>query len=232
MTRFVVISQPRTGTHLVRTTLEQHDDVRCAWEPFNDKAVEHFSYGIDVGHAEILRQIWESGTQTCGFVVHWLHGRSPRAWDGLWETLRRDDELRIVHLWRRDLLAQHLSHRRALMSNAWLEMDSDPLAGRVPTPMQLSLRELALALTELQGRVSDQLSFRSSDALFVQYESLSDDLQPEADRIFEYLGLRSVPVRAITRKMAGAVEAELVNGESMAQAIEVEGLRYFRAPQC
>lgn len=135
---FVLISYPRSGTHLLRTALESHPAVRCQAEPFNSDD-RRLPYDLETATQEILAR-WvfsddlAAGTRAAGFVLQAYHPfglaafpgiRENPSWSNVWELLRRREGLAVIHLRRRDLLARHLSHLTSRATGKWHQWDAE-----------------------------------------------------------------------------------------------------------
>jgi hypothetical protein len=149
--KFVIVSYPRSGTHLLRTSLESHPAVVCQAEPFNSDD-RRLPYPLSTPTAEVLagwvfRDGVPAAVRAVGFVLQAYHPHALEAfpgiranpdWADVWPRLAAMDGLRVLHLERRDLLARHLSHRMARATGAWHAWDPESvdsvthLTGRPP----------------------------------------------------------------------------------------------------
>ena len=134
--RLVVVSYPRSGTHLLRTLLESHPAIRCQAEPFNSDS-RRLPYDLDTPTQEILdRWVYPNqapdGIVWQGFVLQAYHpfaleafpGIRPNPrWANVWDRLAAMDDLRVIFLERRDLLRRHLSHRLSRETGRWHDWD-------------------------------------------------------------------------------------------------------------
>ena len=140
--RFVIVSYPRSGTHLLRTSLESHPAVVCQAEPFNSDD-RRLPYPLDTPTADVLagwvfRGDGPDTVRAVGFVLQAYHPHALEAfpgirpnpgWADIWPRLAAMDGLRVVHLERRNLLARHLSHRMARATGAWHAWDPAAVDG-------------------------------------------------------------------------------------------------------
>lgn len=149
--RFVIVSYPRSGTHLLRTSLESHSAVLCQAEPFNSDD-PRLPYPLATSTAEILarwvyRDDVPAAVRAVGFVLQAYHPhalaafpgiRANPAWADVWAQLAAMEDLKVLHLRRENLLARHLSHRMARRTGRWHAWDPESvdavthLAGRPP----------------------------------------------------------------------------------------------------
>lgn len=218
MNRFVIFCQARTGTHLLRTSLEQHPAVRCTWEPFNDKAVAHFPYDLNTPARGILQRLWrdEPGIHAAGFPLHLSHGRGGRAWGDVWPLLSADQSLTSVHLYRKNLLEQLTSHTLALRTGNWMEETEPDIPPRDRGEITLTLdaaycRDWFASTAEAVHAQQRSMP----DALTISYEDLAENLESTLAVVFQQLCVTPVGVQPKIRKQGKPVEQTLKNFEQL-----------------
>jgi len=187
-TRFVVLSSPRSGTHMLRTSLDGHPEIVCLTEMLNpDYSDGVYPFTVDTSTEEILGAYvfrrWAPGIRAVGFCVHRLGARTgnrPEPWD----LLAADRELHVISLRRRDLLRRHLSFR--LRGYEGL----DP-----PPPLDLDPGELRADFDRQRQAVAalDEL-FADHPLRTVVYEDLVARYQDTMDELQRFLGVRSLPL--------------------------------------
>jgi len=130
--RFIILSGPRTGSNLLAELLNSHPDVRCFRELFNtEPTIDYGVAGYDGRNAAdialrahaapsfLAKRVFSSpdtGAKAIGFKFHYQHSLFH---EGITEALAADGELRIVHLSRRNLLRQYVSHCTAERTDEW-----------------------------------------------------------------------------------------------------------------
>ena len=120
--RFVLVSHPRSGTHMLRTALESHPAIRCQSELFNTDN-RQLPYPFSMPTREVLDgwafHDYPPSIQCVGFVLHAYHPlglslvpeiRQNPDWGDVWTILGSMPDLRVIRLVRRNLLQRHLSH--------------------------------------------------------------------------------------------------------------------------
>jgi hypothetical protein len=195
-TRFFVLSSPRSGTHMLRTSLESHPQVVCMTEMFNPDYTEHrYDFTPDTPAADILaNHIFtpDAMTRPCvGFLLH-REGARFGNWPDLWSILERDTALAVVSLRRRNLLRRYLSH----------QLISRPHAAETPpAPLRLDKDLLARDFRLQEAKIAEfDAAFRRHPLLPVVYEDLSDRYAETMDRIQSFLNVAPMPVRPSTTK--------------------------------
>jgi hypothetical protein len=227
----VLVSYLRSGTHLLRTALESHPEIACQSELFNSDDPS-LPYPLTTPTAEVLER-WAfarrlpPGTRRAGFVLHAYHPHALRAfpgiranprWSDVWELLAAMEDLVVVHLTRRDLVARHLSHLLARATGVWHAWDADA-AARVshlhpPPPEQTGLvrpqppavvvdpDRLELDLEEVTAwRRSADRALHRRPILHVQYEALCADFAGVTGRVQDFLGVERAELRPAVTKL-------------------------------
>lgn len=133
---FVIVSHLRSGTHMLRTSLESHPAVRCQAEPFNSDNPD-LPYPLTVSSQEILdRWVYTpqpAGIEHVGFVLQSYHPNGLAAFEGIrqapgwrdvWDLLVAMPDLRVILLVRDNLLRRHLSHVLARRRWYWHSWDA------------------------------------------------------------------------------------------------------------
>jgi LPS sulfotransferase NodH len=133
--KFVIVGTARTGSTLLINLLKSHSQVRVFGELFRStdtigwdvKPYATFQspdvvslYRVDpVAFLEShVFCRWPRPCSAVGFKLFYYHARTPER-SVVWDYLAADPEIRILHLRRRNLLAQFYSLRLAHQTNAW-----------------------------------------------------------------------------------------------------------------
>lgn len=133
--RFIILSGPRTGSHMLAQGLHSHPNVVCFREVFNGR-LDFIQYGVEgyddfsdadqairkrdpVGflQARVFRD-WPEEVRAVGFKFHYTHHWG---FEGLLDHLSGDRDLHVVHLQRRNALRSLVSLKMAERTGAWLE---------------------------------------------------------------------------------------------------------------
>lgn len=116
VTRFIVVSLPRTGTHMLRTLLNQHPNIRTETELFNEHSKLCRKWRKRSAPWMMENIAWRNGPQHIrGCTIHLTHGYS---W-GIWQYLMGRSDVRYLCLRRFNLLQQYLSLQQARTHQRW-----------------------------------------------------------------------------------------------------------------
>jgi hypothetical protein len=222
-TRAVILTTQRTGSSFLVECLASHPDIECAREILEghpDDPKVHLYRG-PFRRAVKLYQFLESGAWLPGNRIerYFTGGHAKvRMFKAMYNQLERPfclrylrdhEEIRVVHLRRRNLLKLHVStllmpKRRELQANTPVDL----IRIRVNPAKAIANMRIARARYERFERIFDR-----HPRLPVTYESLIDGqtLRHETGRrICEFLGVRPRPMRSELVKM---------NPESLRQVV-------------
>jgi hypothetical protein len=155
-TRFIVLSGPRTGSHMIAQALNSHSQIICFREVFNLR-LDFIQFGVEgyddfdasdisLRKEDSLRFLDErvycehpADVQAVGFKFHYSHH-----WDApaILERITNDRELRIIHLRRRNALRALVSRKLAETTGVWLQEGQRPIT---PRTLATALRHPAKA---------------------------------------------------------------------------------------
>jgi hypothetical protein len=236
--RFVLVSHLRSGTHMLRTSLESHPAIVCQSEVFNSDD-RQLPYPLERPAQDILDEYVyrpkPPSVQCVGFVLQAYHPRGlslvPEirqnpGWDDVWTLLAGMPDLRVIHLKRLNLLRRHLSHVNAHESGIWHDWDSEsvrlvthladpPAVGRRPADRPAVTLNPGRLTADFQdvvwSRRRADLTLGHHPILEVIYERLCDGYDAECRRVQEFLGVSPVrPLRPAVFKLEERPLAEAI----------------------
>lgn len=226
--KFVIISHLRSGTHMLRTLLESHPALVCQTEVFNsdDPALPFplATPGKDILEQWVYRD-FDPAIKSVGFVLQAYHPwglkafpgiRENPSWGDIWDLLEAMPGLRVIHLWRENLLRRHLSHVMARQTGTWHNWDP----GRVAAITHLHTPQAGAVIPGDRPRVIldpdllrvdfeevEQLHravvrrFGSGQYLALSYEQLCRDSEGQGARLLEFLELPAQPLAAAVSRL-------------------------------
>lgn len=208
---FVIIAPARSGSTLLRQMLNQHAEICCHGEVFGLHRVlghsVHALHALDKDQALGLRRrdplkflhehVLSSARPVAGFKLLY-----PQLFHfefvPVLERLISMPELRVVMLWRRHLIARHVSEVRLRMSADQRQQE------QVTERMEAALRPGAVERScsaNLAARACALKLFDRHETLRVEYESLIGDYAAQCAALSSFLGVGAagwpeLPVRA------------------------------------
>jgi len=144
----------------------------------------------------------------------------------IWEAIRDQGRTRIIHLRRRNLLRQHLSHQMLMEASkaAW--------QGRAPARPRRTIvstdRMLASFGDTLRAGGEVACFFAGNPTLDVFYEDLSEDPRGQCERILGFLDVRRMPLRFDQRPSARPPLRQVIeNYDEVVAALDRAGYAEF-----
>lgn len=188
-TRFVVLSQPRTGSSLLCGSIRWHPQILMHGELLNRY------YGAEFPHAGADRIRAAMGITTHPAVGCKLHACQPNPdcaeWEAAWDELYADPMIKVVHLTRGDTLAQFASWKIAQQLDRWgdqTDVAQRPVIRIDPGELAWFCRWNALAYQVRLARLQRHV------LLSVTYEMLRDEWQATVDCVLRFLGVDLMPL--------------------------------------
>ena len=211
--RFVVISSPRSGTHMLRTALNNHPQVHAFSEAFNPDYLHDADYDaltdedtilqehIFTNHHEDIRQV--------GFMLH-RSGAKFSHWPSLWQRLREDTELNVIMLHRHNLLERYLSFKKMRA-----RIQKKPF-----TPLMLSVEELRQEFIRYENELADfKQQFSNHRQCQISYEQLCFKKEETLQRLQLFLNLDVTAISPNTPKnSAHNFQEDIVNFSDLSKA--------------
>lgn len=204
MTPFIIVAPARSGSTLLREMLNRHPEICCHGEVFGEHRINGFSFhgtrlpdpdpdqGIKQRNADPVRfladAVYASNRPFIGFKL--LYSQLLRLpFAPVAAHLIAMPGLKVVHLWRRDLIARHVSEAR-LRAGAVGRNDAEK-ARRL---LEQSLRPAAVERScrvNIGARACAEQIFSRKPALSVCYEDFITDQATQSGRLCEFLGVKA-----------------------------------------
>lgn len=250
--KFVVITYPRSGTHMLRTMLTGHANAVCHGEMFNPNK-QDLPYGHSVSVEDVLEQwiykAYNSDINAVGFVHHayhpgvqkiWPDNRSNAHWQGLWQQLQKIDGLKVVVLRRENLLYRHLSQLMARQTGHWQSYANQQLAeseGKIYREKPTERPAITVDAQLLKQDIEETLEYRDfvrdvfkdKPILDVSYEHLCYDRDAVSRELQDFLGLPYIKLEPSLQKLEDRPLSEAVSNyaELKHQFFNTEFAAYF-----
>jgi LPS sulfotransferase NodH len=188
-TRFVVLSQPRTGSSLLCGSIRWHPQILMHGELLNPY------YDDDLPREGAARFRTAMAVTTHAAVGCKLHACQPNPdrveWEAAWDELFADPTIKVVHLTRQDTLAQLASWKIADLLDRWgdqTDVTERPVIRIDPAELAWFRRWNATAYRVRLARL------QRHTILPVTYESLRDQWQATVDAVLRFLGVEPMPL--------------------------------------
>lgn len=221
-TKFIILGRSRTGSNFLRGLLNSHPAVMVFGEIFRNQET------IDFDHPEfpttkriikiyqnnpkkflekiIFRRI-PANYRALGFKIFYYHARE-NPFAQIWQILRDQHDLHIIHIKRQNILRTHLSRENAVKTGEWVNTN-----GKESNPPSYRLDYDALLRDFVQTRQWEQQAdefFSNHPMIEVFYEDLSKNTDEQIKRIQHFLSLPEYPVQPQTFKQIQKPLSEII----------------------
>lgn len=200
MTRLLIVAPARSGSTLLRLMLNQHPEVCCHGEVFGlHRVLGHSAHALHPLEPELalkLRrrdpvkflddQVFATRKPVAGFKLLYSQMLQLEIAPVLQRLIEMPD-LRVVHLWRRDLVARHVSEAR-LRLKAVQRLASPSPGATLEHALRPAVVERACR-TNLAGRACAAQLFARQPALALDYEDFIGDHLAQSQRLCTFLGI-------------------------------------------
>ncbi len=196
--RFVLLSSPRSGTHMVRKGLDSHPNICCLTEMFNPDYTRKRASDIlenQLDETSILKdyiyQEYDPSIKAVGFCIHrW--GANFGDYSQLWQMLKEDSDLYVISLKRRNLLRTYMS----------VQLQHIPKLSEVEIePIEVNPEHLNNFMKKSRQKVREfNQFFEDHPILNIIYEDLCENYSPRMDKIQSFLGVPQINLEIKGRK--------------------------------
>lgn len=195
-TRFILVAPARSGSTLLRTTLNAHPQITCHGEVLSQHVLGWSMGAMARPTADEFRRIrardllgfseqyiYRPTKPVTGFKLLYSHPRIDIA--ELFEALVEDRAVRTVHLWRRDLVARYISN--------FHHADGRDIGGRYDDASGEYVLDPVIIAQDCRNQMATarqlhrQFGRHPSHAL--EYETLVKEPAPSLDAIADFLGV-------------------------------------------
>ena len=220
--KFILLGRSRTGSNFLRGLLSSHPGVfvlgeilknpgQVEWgdDSFPRSAKLNSLYQSDLIHfleQGVFRPM-PADTSALGFKLFYYHAREEMR-KGIWEYLHSRQDIRILHIKRKNILKTHLSRALAERSDRWVATTA---AVSASDPILLDYEACLADFTQTRRWELEHDEFFSDHPLLdVWYEDLNENYIQEMRKVHEFLGLEPLSVRPQTYKQRQKELHELI----------------------
>lgn len=184
--RFAIVGNARTGSNYLLNGLKSSSSIRMYHEIFAD---HNRQIGKDFD--KVLATVFQpesKSTQLVGFKVFYNH-----LTDEEWKKLLAHQELKIIHLTRRNRLRTVISLEIAFKTGQWTQSGKGASTEKKEKRLQLEPAKLIQRLEQIEaGEATARVRFRDRNILEVVYEELVSSPFEGFEAIGRYLGVDGI----------------------------------------
>ncbi|VEP18894.1 putative Sulfotransferase [Hyella patelloides LEGE 07179] len=215
-TKFIILCRSRTGSNLLLNQLQFHENVRMFYEVFSpdNSPKEFWDY---INHdIQIIRDLKNNNPikliddfvyremplniSAVGFKLFYYHARKGKQQE-IWQYLEDRQDIKIIHLVRRNLLKVHVSQQMALATNSWYLKNGKKLDSN--TIIELDYEQTRRAFEETKKlEAENEIFLKNHQILKIFYEDIVQNNVLEMEKIQNFLEVKHTPVYISTKKQS------------------------------
>lgn len=213
-TRFIVLGRSRSGSNFLRGLLNSHTQIVVLGELFQHKSAIEWAYpgyrqsrkDLALFHQEPVKFLesrvfkrFPKRISAVGFKIFYYHAQD-EDWKPVWKYLIGEQNIKVIHIKRKNILRSHLSRKLAAMTDVWVNTDGNIQDGRT---VSLNYEECIQDFTQTRDweNTYDQ-QFREHKTVEILYEDLAANYVTETQRIQEFLGVDPEALKPVTFKQS------------------------------
>ena len=228
--KFIILARSRVGSNFLRSALNSHSQIVLYGELF--QRLEAIRWEI-AGYSQSKRMLSRYRTnpvqflksqvfhpfpepvRAVGFKLFYYHARKNEL-SPIWKHLAQNQEIKVIHLKRKNILRAHLSRQKAAITGVWIKK-----SGSSEQHVQIALDPDACVIDFNRTREWERehdVVFGEHDKIEVLYEDLAGDFQGQMTRIQDFLGVCVEEVHARTYKQADQPLSEAISNYAALRA--------------
>lgn len=221
--RFIILGRSRSGSNFLRGLLNSHSQLVALGEIFQNQMEIGWAYP---GYFQTRRDFslflndpvkfldtkvykrFPRHIRGVGFKIFYYHAQTEN-WKPVWDYLRAQKSIKVIHIKRRNILRTHLSRKLASLESNWVNTIGSQEDHR---SLRLDYQECLDDFIQTRGweRDFDQ-AFADHPITEIIYEDLAEDYMGEMERLQQFLGVNFEQVKPQTFKQSGQLLSQAIS---------------------
>jgi LPS sulfotransferase NodH len=205
LTKFVILSIPRSGSNYLCGTLNSHPEILCHHEIFHEKAIyyalDRRNGELDLGTVEtrdlnpkqFIDRLWQHNFQAAAVGFKLLSGQNPKAFD----LVLKDKSIKKILLMRQNKIRTYVSLAIAKQTGIYSQLRDRERKNEVQSSVEIdidSLRDHLKKTDDYYQRLIDRMEVSKQSFLKVIYEDIFSERSEETQKsILEFIGVSPKP---------------------------------------
>ena len=227
--RFLILCHPRTGSNFLVSLLQSHPQIRAFGELFTEDNNLYWGYSgyrtqrIKELRSEnpvlfleklVYRPTFPAIVKAAGFKLLYSQPKQKHQ-KIVWQYLEEIENLKIIHLTRKNIFHTYVSHEVAKITNQFtlLKNEKDHGESNLLEPIFLDYKQCLLTFEQIRNwEIEYGNFFNKSTQMYYNlvYEHLVNDLDQETSKLQEFLGVEKQQLSSYTRKQSRKPIKEIV----------------------
>ncbi len=216
--KFLILCHPRTGSNFLVSLLESHPQIRAFGEVFTEDNNIYWGYSgyrspqiLQLRYDEpiafvdkLVYRHFPPIVKAVGFKLFYFHPKHEHQ-KIVWQYLKEIENLKIIHLTRKNILHTYVSHEIAFRTDRWtlLADDKDDRNRYLSEPIILDYQECLDKFKKIRSWETEYSNFfdlPTQGYYNLVYEELVSNLERETNRLQEFLGVQKHLLNPKTKK--------------------------------
>jgi LPS sulfotransferase NodH len=222
--KFLLLTSPRSGTHMLKSSLDSHPNIVCLTEMFNpDYIEEKYPYDDSMPAQKVLDEFiycdYNPEIKAVGFCLHRIGARFGN-WPNLWQILAEMPDLYVISLSRENLLRRYLSVQLQQIRN---------LEEAELKPITFDPEKLMQDFQKQRKKIKDINEFLSHHPIInVTYEQLCKSYPATMKKLQDFLGVPAIDIQPNTAKRNNPpITNFILNYQELKQSFSTTEWSYF-----
>ncbi len=224
MTKFLILTNARSGSNMLVSALKHHPNAVCYSELINREILWGYSeldaWGIRPDMASLLVDpslIWlrnnvpgdfldvvynhryKADTHAVGFKLFFSQGENIDNPAELWSALAADRSIKILWLRRRDFISQYYSFKKAEQTGEWIYNSNNFVDTKQKLVMRIHIPSFMHHMGAMQALEQEYLRFFTRhERLDLVYEDITENFDREVTKILDFLQLPQIKLYPAT----------------------------------
>jgi len=213
--RYIVLSRSRAGSNLLVSFLNSHPGILAEGEILGALGSRDCR--------DVLAKAWARQPhyiRAKGFKIFYYHPIDDDS-NGVWDELRKIEDLHVIHLKRRNALRTITSRRIARLQDIWQRSSDEPDAGRKKA-VEISVSDAKERFLRIraQEQGGDEM-FEAHPLVRIYYEDLVADPEGTFGAVTDFLGVeRSRPTTRLRKQNPESLQDLVTNYEELRSAFQ------------
>jgi len=227
-TKFIILTRSRSGSNFLVDLLNSHGDIVCFNELFSRSGQTLWGlpgYGHRVAKSSSVARL--KNADPVRFIEHHVYRSHPRhvtavgfkllynqahkgTGEQLWQYLRELEDVKVIHLKRKNLLNVLVSKKKADADGVWVSRDNTAVHTS-QSPLEVSHEEcMALFNWTREQQNKYDAYFERQEKLDLVYEDLLSDTETVMNAVQDFLGVDKRKLTAQIRKQSNRPLSEVI----------------------
>ena len=225
--KFIILCRSRTGSNYLVSLLQSHPQIRAFGEVFTNYDKIHWGYpGYDSHQILELRQdkpidflnkiVYRSfltNVSAVGFKLFYNQANYGKQ-KAIWDYLRYDKNLKVIHLKRKNVFQAHVSHKLAEKTKEWISINIRANPWKTES-IWLDYADCLQIFEQTKYWETEyaKLFANYPDRIHeLYYEDLANNTEEVTQKIQDFLGVEHRSLAAYTKKQSSVpIEQQVVN---------------------